>query len=176
MQRQNTNNESEVYQRVAPGEALSKTTSHVVLDLQDQGASKADMHIGDLVYYTNQRMVTDLNTFLKSQRAPFGPYQYISEVATKLQQLQHKPNKAAQLRGYLNDFAASQGFDEGMFDQWSEVVFAKDRRDWAAHPLKQRIEDLSFLRGLLSSPSSPIAHCSAAVDALVQVAGRLGLK
>ena len=174
-QQQNDNNNAEVYQHVQPGEPLDSRTSHVVVSLEEN-VSKADMHIGDLVYFTNQRMVTDMNVYLEAVQAPFGPFLYISDAAILLQQLKRKPNKAAQFRGYLVSFAAAHGLNANLFDQWLDVVWAKDRRDMAAHPLELCAEDLSYLKGLITDPNSPIQHYAAAVDALVKVAERLGLK
>lgn len=176
-QQQNDSNTAEVCQRVQPGQALNCNAGHVVVSLDDSSTSKADLHIGDLVYFTNKKMVTDLNSFLSNAEAPYGPYLYISDTASELQKLQkRKPNKAAQLRGYLETFASEQGLNASLFDQWFEVVWAKDRRDLAAHPLKQRTEDLSYLKGLIADPNSPLQCCAAAVEALVKVAERLGLK
>ena len=68
-----------------------------------------------------------LNNFLGDTE--YGPYDHVSEASRKLQHLQKKkPNKAAQLRQLLQDFAAQEGFRERAFDQWPELLPIKDRR------------------------------------------------
>lgn len=157
-----------------PGDPIDSSNDHVVVSLEED-TNKADIHIGDLVYLTNQRMVTDLNDHLETMRAPFGPFVYISEAATLLQQLaRKKPSKAAQFRGYLVSYTEAYGLNVSLFDQWMDVVWAKDRRDFAAHPLELRTKDLSYLKNLIATPNSPIQQYAVAVDALVKVAERLG--
>lgn len=133
------------------------------------------MHIRDLMYYTNQYMAPALNASLARQGAPYGGFTFISDAAQKLQKLRVKSaNRAAEFKGYLEAFAREEGFDVDAFDEWSKVVYAKERGDLAAHPLKLGGEDLCHLKQLAGDSASPIASYCHAVLALVTVAEKNG--
>lgn len=171
------NNSAEVHHLMQSQQPLDTHIGHGV-ESHEGLCSKADLYIGNLVCLSNKRMTTDLDTYLDTMQAPFGPFAYISDAAIYLQQLKRKPHKAAkaaQLHGYLAAFSAAHGLDVKLFDQWMELVWAKDRRRFAAQPVELCAEHLSYLKGLIAAPNSPIQHYAAAVDALVKVAERLGL-
>lgn len=178
----NDNGTSDVYQRVQSGMPLDPTIDHVVVDYSsDDSASKEDMHIGDLVYHTNEAITDQLNRLLRERDAEFGPFFFVSDASLQLLQLQRKKSskawtKATELRNYLEEVATSMGFKVEAFEQWGQVMKAKNRRDAASHPLKMRKEDLSFFKSLLAQPSSRITGYTQAVEALVVVAESKGLR
>ncbi|KAG2495857.1 hypothetical protein HYH03_006095 [Edaphochlamys debaryana] len=168
--------DQETYRRVQPGDQLDKCTDHVVVT-NDATADrqKGDMHTTDLLYAYNGVMAKDLNEFLKDSK--FGGYIYISDAAKELKMLTaRKPNKAAELKGLLDKFAEEQGFSVEAFVEWEEILFAKDRRDRMAHPLKMHEEDLSFLSALVEDDCSCVIKYKNAVKALLVVARRHGLQ
>ncbi|GFR50249.1 hypothetical protein Agub_g12435 [Astrephomene gubernaculifera] len=143
----------------------------------DDVCTKADMHIADLMYLYDMDMVTALNIFFKKEKAPFGGFYHISDVTKELERLTaEKSNKAAELKGYLDSFAKQQGFSVKAFEEWRQVIYAKDRWDRLAQPLKTRTEDLTFLRSLINDAGSCIQPFKNAVLALVVTAEKKGLK
>jgi hypothetical protein len=65
----------------------------------------------------------------KLESTEYGPFAYISDAAFKLKSLQKKkPNKAADLRRHLAEFAAAEGIPEDAFAQWPALIPMKDRR------------------------------------------------
>lgn len=150
-------------------------------------SDRADMHVGDLVRLTNPVFADLLEQYLQNNQAPFGPFAYVSDAAIKLQQLRRagKEKVAGQLQRHLEGFAQDQGFSAAAFDQWWWVIRAKDRRDaMGPRPFKPRStnhsiisdEDITFLKGLISDPTSPIAAYKDAVSALIKVAQASGLE
>jgi hypothetical protein len=137
--------------------------------------SRVDMHIGDLVYLTNQQIVTELNQFLEQQDAPFGPFTYVSDASVRLKQLRRsKPLKAEALEAHLKSFAESSGYSLQAFEVWDKVIFMKDRRDLVAHhPIKLQSDDLSYVKVLIANPNSEIAPIKEAVQALLTSAEKL---
>ncbi|PNW74208.1 hypothetical protein CHLRE_13g589550v5 [Chlamydomonas reinhardtii] len=139
--------------------------------------SKIDLLIADLVYRVDEDLVKALNTFLLHEEAPFGGYYFVWDAAQELQRLTaKKSNKAAALKGFLGSFAQQYGFSVAAFEEWQEVMYAKNRRDHTGYPLETRTEDLTFLRGLMDKADSCIQPYKNAVFALVVAAEKMSLK